>query len=450
MPPGDPGKGIGHFLKELALDLAPVTGEVRSGLAAKKDFKEGRYGWAALNALGAIPLLGMAGRGLKLARGSDIVAKAISKLDVEKELAKTIKAANMLPNEEAVARRALKSGEQLIVPKLFSREVERTAVATRNPLPKAPMVEHVVSRMEELGGLSPEQAAAARSYVAPSVIKDTQFHSTRGSLFPGDALPGGNPDFDEFKFTRDVGYHVGTPGQAAGRVQQSNPSVFEALHRAYQQKYSGELYPSNEALEAFAATDPAGQAIIRDMGDLFTYKQDARVMGPLVVQAKRPLIAADAGNWNPEEIYRDLYSRGYPERLGVTDRRWGQEVDEALFNMENNRDRSSKEVFWDFLSDLGKGKFTTQPSDLPVGQPFDAIQYLNIAEDLGHRPPGFAGQLTSGWSYIVPKSQQIKSLLGHQGLFDPKNANIFRVAAPVAGAGLLSAAMLKNRDDDGN
>jgi hypothetical protein len=46
-------------VKEFALDLAPVVGEVRSAQAAKQDFEEGNYGMSALGALGAVPILGM-------------------------------------------------------------------------------------------------------------------------------------------------------------------------------------------------------------------------------------------------------------------------------------------------------------------------------------------------------------------------------------------------------
>ena len=47
---------------ELGLDLAPVTGEIRSAQAAVEDFEKGNYGMAALGALGAVPGIGMAAR----------------------------------------------------------------------------------------------------------------------------------------------------------------------------------------------------------------------------------------------------------------------------------------------------------------------------------------------------------------------------------------------------
>ena len=57
----------------LGLDLAPVTGEIRSAQAAVEDFEKGDYGMATLGALGAVPGVGM------VARGAKTGVKAISK-----------------------------------------------------------------------------------------------------------------------------------------------------------------------------------------------------------------------------------------------------------------------------------------------------------------------------------------------------------------------------------
>jgi hypothetical protein len=57
----------------LGLDLAPVTGEIRSAQAAVEDFEKGNYGMAALGALGAIPGVGM------VARAGTKGVKALSK-----------------------------------------------------------------------------------------------------------------------------------------------------------------------------------------------------------------------------------------------------------------------------------------------------------------------------------------------------------------------------------
>ena len=60
-------------MTELGLDLAPVTGEIRSAQAAVEDFEKGDYGMAALGALGAVPGVGM------VARGAKAGVKAVSK-----------------------------------------------------------------------------------------------------------------------------------------------------------------------------------------------------------------------------------------------------------------------------------------------------------------------------------------------------------------------------------
>lgn len=57
----------------LALDLAPVTGEIRSAQAAVEDFEKGDYGMAVLGALGAVPGVGM------VARAGTKSVKALSK-----------------------------------------------------------------------------------------------------------------------------------------------------------------------------------------------------------------------------------------------------------------------------------------------------------------------------------------------------------------------------------
>lgn len=60
-------------MTELGLDLAPVTGEIRSAQGAIKDYEEGNYGMAALGALGAVPGVGM------VARAGKKGVKALSK-----------------------------------------------------------------------------------------------------------------------------------------------------------------------------------------------------------------------------------------------------------------------------------------------------------------------------------------------------------------------------------
>lgn len=54
----------------LALDLAPVTGEIRSAIGALEDFEQGNYGMAALGALGAAPAVGAPARAIRKGLGA--------------------------------------------------------------------------------------------------------------------------------------------------------------------------------------------------------------------------------------------------------------------------------------------------------------------------------------------------------------------------------------------
>ena len=67
----------------LALDLAPVTGEIRSAQAAVEDFEKGDYGMSALSALGAVPILGIAGRVAKKAIKMAVNVKKDKKADID-------------------------------------------------------------------------------------------------------------------------------------------------------------------------------------------------------------------------------------------------------------------------------------------------------------------------------------------------------------------------------
>lgn len=49
----------------LGLDMAPVTGEIRSAQGAVEDFEEGNYGMAALGAIGAVPIVGAPARKIR-------------------------------------------------------------------------------------------------------------------------------------------------------------------------------------------------------------------------------------------------------------------------------------------------------------------------------------------------------------------------------------------------
>lgn len=60
-----------EFITNAGLDMAPVTGEVRSAQSALEEFKKGNYGMGTLDAAGAVPLLGM------MARGGKKIGKAL-------------------------------------------------------------------------------------------------------------------------------------------------------------------------------------------------------------------------------------------------------------------------------------------------------------------------------------------------------------------------------------
>ena len=72
-------------LAEFGKDMIPVYGEIRSGERAIEEFKKGNYGTAALEAAGAIPLVGMGVRaitkGAKL--GKEIIPEAAKRIAVE-------------------------------------------------------------------------------------------------------------------------------------------------------------------------------------------------------------------------------------------------------------------------------------------------------------------------------------------------------------------------------
>lgn len=57
----------GEDIVRTVAELAPVTGEILSAKEAVKDYEEGNYGMAALGAIGALPGVGIMGRGAKKA-----------------------------------------------------------------------------------------------------------------------------------------------------------------------------------------------------------------------------------------------------------------------------------------------------------------------------------------------------------------------------------------------
>jgi len=72
-------------LTEFALDMTPVIGEARSAERAVEEFKKGNYGSAALETVGAIPLAGMAVRGMSKAfkAGKELYPETVKRIAVE-------------------------------------------------------------------------------------------------------------------------------------------------------------------------------------------------------------------------------------------------------------------------------------------------------------------------------------------------------------------------------
>jgi hypothetical protein len=57
-------------MTELGLDMAPITGELRSAQGALEDFEQGKYGMAALGAIGALPVVGAPARAVRKGLGA--------------------------------------------------------------------------------------------------------------------------------------------------------------------------------------------------------------------------------------------------------------------------------------------------------------------------------------------------------------------------------------------
>ena len=99
---------------KLGLSIAPVTGEIISGMDTIESLRQGEYGSAAINALGVIPILGAASRLRKGAKIVDALADASKIADANKavELEKIVAETGLKPElAEAVYRsqNALKS-----------------------------------------------------------------------------------------------------------------------------------------------------------------------------------------------------------------------------------------------------------------------------------------------------------------------------------------------------
>lgn len=73
----------GEDIVRTVAELAPVTGEILSAKEAVKDYEEGNYGMAALGALGALPGVGIIGRGAKKAVKTAINVRKDAKAGVD-------------------------------------------------------------------------------------------------------------------------------------------------------------------------------------------------------------------------------------------------------------------------------------------------------------------------------------------------------------------------------
>ena len=70
-------------MTELGLDMAPVTGEIRSFQAGMKDFEEGNPLMGTLGVIGALPIIGIPGRAAKKAIKMAVNVKKDKKADVD-------------------------------------------------------------------------------------------------------------------------------------------------------------------------------------------------------------------------------------------------------------------------------------------------------------------------------------------------------------------------------
>jgi len=91
-PPEDTGEeGAGKVMTDLAADLTPGIGEVRSAMDAKRAYEEGDALGVGLGVAGAIPGIGIGARGLKSFVKAGKVAEGVKKLDnVSDEVFETV------------------------------------------------------------------------------------------------------------------------------------------------------------------------------------------------------------------------------------------------------------------------------------------------------------------------------------------------------------------------
>jgi len=147
---------------ELGLDLAPVTGEIRSAQSAIKDYEEGNYGMAALGALGAVPGVGIIGRGAKAGvKALRSVDKAEDIADAKKILGdedaiQVWKDANRLPESQRQKRTPIvqQAAQDLKDGNITGKEYRKIAKAempmrpiTRETFPEMPTLKEIVGSL---------------------------------------------------------------------------------------------------------------------------------------------------------------------------------------------------------------------------------------------------------------------------------------------------------------
>lgn len=149
---------------ELGLDLAPVTGEIRSAQGAVEDFEEGNYGMAALGALGAVPGIGMAGRaakaGIKALRTVDKaedIAEA-KKILGDEDAIQAWKDTNRLPESQRQKRNPIvqQAAQDLKDGNITGKEYRKIAKAempmrpiTRENFPEMPTLKEIVGALNK-------------------------------------------------------------------------------------------------------------------------------------------------------------------------------------------------------------------------------------------------------------------------------------------------------------
>lgn len=420
MPPSSSGPGdLLKTLAELGAGFVPVLGEGLSLRDAYRAYQKKDKLGIGLGLLGALPMVGMIGKAGKFAKGADVVERAMAQLAKEEgiaaELAKTAIAAKHVPAEEAVARRMLRPGE-LVASR--GNEAGIKTVATRYPGHELPMVSKFI---EKIGQHEPQAAANLQEFMKGSVIKQAQAHGTTS-------------DFAVFNKTRDIGFHVGTPGQASAILDRPDTRAWHQLRQDYEKAMEGVGGPWQERPDFYTwlRGQPGGSELLST--GLHIPKPKANVMAPLAVHAENPLIVSDLGEWNPSDLFSDIERRAItvhnnwnPEKIGNLPADVWVEKSQRLLGQMAEGNRGTPDL-WAFLKDAHNA---------------DALQYLNTAEDVAMG--AHTKQPVSGWSFIVPKSEQIKSILGNVGTYSRQNPNILLGLGGIAGLGLLSQNMQEQR-----